>query len=280
MIVRRQGFLLLGLLWAVWAAPLCAELWHVVESDPDKRIWVIRPAADEQATTIQVRVGPGDAAIDYTGRTIQGKLVEGQTLFMERIWPADPMQVRLVDNANRALRRDTVTRGRQVYRSLGEYLPPFALYNQKGDLVRPESWRGRYVVLNFIFTRCQLPEMCPAATMRMAELQQAAKDAGLENVQLASITFDAEYDTPGILNFYASTRGIDFGNFDFLTGSPEAINDLMRQFGIITVNEDDTINHTMGTLLISPNGQIIYRREGSRWSALDFIQRIQTHQAR
>ena len=69
--------------------------------------------------------------------------------------------------AGAALRQDTVIRGRNAYREIGENLPDFALYDQNGGVVQPDRFRGRQIVLNFIFTRCPDPKMCPASTAKM-----------------------------------------------------------------------------------------------------------------
>ena len=50
------------------------------------------------------------------------------------------------------------------------------------------------------------------------------------------------------------------------------MDDLLRQFGILTMDEDGTINHTMATLLIDANGRVALRKEGSRWAVETFLQ--------
>ena len=49
------------------------------------------------------------------------------------------------------------------------------------------------------------------------------------------------------------------------------MDDLLRQFGILTVEEDGTINHTMATLLIDQNGRVAFRKEGSSWTVKEFL---------
>jgi len=221
------------------------------------------------------RAGSGDLAIGYVGTRIQGQagMVENE-VFLEDIWPADPILKRIEQDVNRQLRRDTVTRGRKVYRTVGEYIPDFALYDQNGQLVRPSTLKGRYWILNFIFTRCGQAMMCPAATQRMTTLQENMDSQNIKNLELVSITLDPSFDTPGILRNYSDARRINASTFHFLTGNEQAIQDLKRQIGILSVEEDGTLNHTMATLLIDPNGKILYRKDGSQWEASDFLQRV------
>ncbi|WP_309399420.1 SCO family protein [Cerasicoccus maritimus] len=234
---------------------------------------------DAQTLTLEdgrvLKVGAGDARIGYVGQTIKGELeplTEPPTLYA--IWPMDEVNVAVEKSVNKKLHNDTMLQGRKAFRSLGDYLPDFALYNQDGEFVRKGTYQGKNTVYNFIFTRCQMPTMCPATTARTLRLQKMIDEAGLKDAQLVTITFDPEYDTPGILNEYGVQRGAHFGNYTLLTGDPEAIEDLMKQFGILTIDEDGTINHTMATILTDGNGKVIYRKEGSTWTPQDFFDRL------
>jgi protein SCO1/2 len=179
-----------------------------------------------------------------------------------------------VGQASSKLREDTNIRGRAAYREVGENLPDFALYDQRGEVVDAGRWRGKQILLNFIFTRCPVATMCPASTARMMETQAKAKAAGVLNLELISITLDPEYDTPGVLREYAEVRGIDTTNFSFLTGPEGAIKDLFKQFGILTEMKGGVLTHTLATLLINDQGRIVWRADGSVWTADEFVERM------
>ncbi|GHB95443.1 hypothetical protein GCM10007047_09010 [Cerasicoccus arenae] len=243
-------------------------------------------SVDKEAQTLTlgdgrvVRVGAGDARIGYVGEEIRGELepmTEPPTLYA--IWPNDSIDRQIEKSVNESLHTETITQGRKAFRSLGDYLPDFALYDQEGNLVRKSTFRGNNVVYNFIFTRCQMPNMCPATTARMLRLQKLVDESQLRDVQLVTITFDPEYDTPGVLNEYAVQRGAHFKNFSLLTGDPDAIEDMMKQFGILTVDEDGTINHTMATVMVDGNGMVVYRKEGSLWTPEEFLDRLVEREA-
>ena len=90
-----------------------------------------------------------------------------------------------------------------------------------------------------------------------------------------TITFDPEFDSPGILRNYAKNYGLENENFHLLTSTQETVDDLMRLFGILTIEEDGTINHTMATLLVDANGRVAFRKEGSQWTADEFLKEIE-----
>lgn len=232
---------------------------------------------DEEADTKEVRLGPGDQAYLEIGDRIRGNLVSlpgGERL--ETVWPNDPKVEAQMLAMNNRLRRDTAVRGRQAYRSIGEKLPPFALYNQFGELVKSSDLRGKTCVINFIFTRCMNPRMCPAATTRMHQLQEKVNEAGFGDVLFVSMTLDPDFDTPGIFNAYASGRGIEAPNFYFLGGPRQPLLDLKKQLGILTSKDPELIiDHTMRTILVDPAGEIVYQVPGSMWGVDDFFNRIE-----
>ena len=231
------------------------------------------------AMTMEFSVSPGDVANAAPGKRIRARLIEQDGNFrLERIWPADPVTDSVVDKTGRSLRQDTLIRGSKAFREVGEAIPAFALYDQTGKVVQVDRFQGKRFVLNFIYTRCPVPEMCPAATQRMIQLQEAAKEAGIENFQLISISLDPEFDTPGVLKAYAEAHRIDTSNYSFLTGPESAVADLMEQMGILVDREDGLSSHTLGTILVDESGVIRHRVFGTNWMVGDFLQRLEALQ--
>lgn len=227
------------------------------------------------AMTMEFKVTKGDLAIAREGRHIRAELVDRPDgFYLEKIWPDDAATQRALDAAANALAQDTTMRGKEAYREIGENLPEFTLLDQEGRAVAGSRFRGKQIVLNFIFTRCPIATMCPAATARMAQLQAAAKAAGAKDFELVSISLDPEYDTPGILKEYAQIRGLDTSNWSFLTGPDAAVRHLLAQLGVIREFEGATIKHTLATVLINEDGKITYRVDGSTWLVDDFVKRL------
>ena len=108
----------------------------------------------------------------------------------------------------------------------------------------------------------------------MMALQEAARQAGVKNLELISVTLDPGYDTPGVLKDYASARGIDTRNFSFLTGPESAIKDLLTQMGVLAFFEGGLLKHSLATLLINEEGRIIWREDRSQWSPDVFVSRL------
>ncbi|MBI5425948.1 MAG: SCO family protein [Opitutae bacterium] len=225
--------------------------------------------------TMEFKATAGDLMNAKAGQRIRAVMVEYKGEYsLEKIWPDDAVTVRALDAAAKALAQDTATRGKGAYREVGESAPDFTLLDQEGRTVSANRFRGKKVMMNFIFTRCPVATMCPASTARMSALQQAAKKAGVTGVEFVSVSLDPEYDTPGILKDYADARGLDLSNWSFLTGPDTAMRQLFAQMGIIREFEGGTIKHNLATLLIDANGRIIHRVDGSQWTNDDFLPKM------
>ncbi len=256
--------------------PLVGE---IVSVDAAKRMLIV--THDEipgymPAMTMEFKVSAGDGAIAKAGQRIRAELVErpGGEYLLEKIWPDDKITVRALDAGAKALAQDTAMRGKELYREVGENAPDFTLLDQEGRTINASHFRGKKVMMNFIFTRCPIATMCPASTQKMSDLQKAAKAAGVTDVEFVSITLDPDYDTPGTLKDYADARGLDLSNWSFLTGPDAAVRHLLAQMGIIREFEGATIKHNLATLLIDPSGRIIHRVDGSRWDNQEFLPKM------
>jgi protein SCO1/2 len=98
--------------------------------------------------------------------------------------------------------------------AIGEALPEFRLTDQMGRTVTPGDLRGKVVAIDFIYTRCPLPDVCPRLSANFAALQRRAG----ADLLLLSVTVDPDYDTPAVLAAYARRWSADPAKWRFLTG--------------------------------------------------------------
>lgn len=236
----------------------------------------ILKTADPEFTigdTKSFRVSRGDLEIGYLGRSIRANAnFYNKAWHLEQVFPLDGDGAREVRLVNRIFHRETAAMKRGKFLKEGDSLPNFGMINQHGQFVQIHEMGGKRFMLNFIFTRCAAAEMCPASSTKMGELQELARDAGLENLHFVTVSFDPDFDSPGILRTYAKGYGFEPENFHLLTMDQQVVDDLLRQVGILTIEEDGTINHTIATLLVDAEGKIAYREEGPSWKVKNFLQ--------
>jgi len=252
---------------------------EIVSVDAARKVLVVKHEEIKDympAMTMEFAVSAGDAALAKPGQRIRAEMIPSKDsdFRLEKIWPDDAAAAAAIAASASALRQDTHNRGKGAYREIGETMPDFALYDQEGRVVQSGRFRGKQIMLNFIYSRCPVATMCPASTAKMMLAQKLAREAGVPNIEFVSITLEPSYDTPGVLKEYAAARGIDTSNFSFLTGPEGAIRDLLAQFGVIAEFKGDLIQHTLSTLLIDEKGSIIHRADGSSWEPLDFVAKM------
>ena len=249
---------------------------EVLKVDAKGKVLVVRHnevAGYMPAMTMEFPVSAGDAAVARPGERIRADLVVvgAGKVRLENLWPDDKVALDTIDAGARMLRQDTFEKGASAFREVGEKAPDFVLYDQDGHVVSSSRFRGKQVMLNFIYSRCPVANMCPLSTTKMMETQKLAREAAIPDVEFVSITLDPAHDTPGVLREYADDRGIDTSNFSFLTGPESAIRDLLTQFGVLAQFKGDILDHTLATLLIDGKGTITWRADGSQWEPREFL---------
>lgn len=149
----------------------------------------------------------------------------------------------------------------------GDLLPAFSCLTEENQPVTAASFRGRVTLITFIFTRCPVPEYCPAMALRFAQLQKAilAAPGSVGQTRLLSITLDPEFDRPDILKAYGEAVGANPAVWQFATGEKETIAALTKSFAVYTERNGVTLDHTLCTALIGPDGRILQLWRGNGW---------------
>lgn len=245
--------------------------------DPEKKTFVVAISQSggsefEAGDEAVFRVSRGDSEIGYHGRRIRANAAfYNKSWHLEQIFPVDGDGAEAVAAVNQQLHEKTAQMRRGQFLKEGDPVPDFGMVDENGEFVQIKDLRGNSFVLNFIFTRCAAPKMCPASSTKMAKFQEEARKAGLSNLHFVTISFDPAFDTPGILRSYAQGYGMELENFHLLTNTQDVVDNLLRQFGILTIREDGTINHTIATLLVDAVGTVAYREEGPSWKLENFL---------
>ena len=155
----------------------------------------------------------------------------------------------------------------------GDKVPDFSLLNEADQPLTNADLRGRLTVVTFIFTRCPVPEYCPAMALRFGELQKAIladpKLAG--RARLLSITLDPENDRPAVLKAYGEAVGAKPAVWSFATGTSESIAQLTKAFSVYAQRNGVTIDHTLCTALIDADGRIREIWRGNGWRAEEVL---------
>lgn len=142
---------------------------------------------------------------------------------------------------------------------IGFKMSAFSLTDQSGKIVELSDFRDKVVVVDFIYTRCPLPDVCPRLSANFASVSKKLRG---RDVQFFSITIDPQFDTPPVLADYAR-RWQAGESWKFLTGTPEQIREVAGLFGLVYWPEEGSITHTVATAVIGRDGTLVAKIDGA-----------------
>ena len=157
----------------------------------------------------------------------------------------------------------------------GDAVPDFNLRNQDGRAIHLGQFKGKMLLMTFIYTRCPLPNFCPLVTHNFAVInsQLQTNPKLYARTHLLCVSFDPEHDTPERLRAYGATYiGSDaknaFAHWDFATTDQKELLEMAKFFDVgITRGENDTKTHTLSTTLIGADGKVVEFYPGNEWTA-------------
>jgi protein SCO1/2 len=121
--------------------------------------------------------------------------------------------------------------------------PPLALRNYLGRPVNIDSYRGRAVLVTFLYTNC--PDICPLIT---ASLHATLELLGSESsrVQIIAVSVDPRGDTPQAVAAFLARHHMT-GRMQYLIGSAHELARVWKAWGVGSerdASQPQFVNHT------------------------------------
>ena len=217
--------------------------------------------------------------------SILGELHPGDVITADVLVSPDPNADYLLDHIVVVAQSRPDTKPAVSYHvpAPGDALPDFKLRNQDGRPIHLGQFRGKSLVVTFIYTRCPSPQFCPRVTRNFAAVDKllAANPALYAKTHLLCVSFDPEHDTPERLRAYGVTYiGSDakntFAHWDFAVPKKPVLLEMAKFFDLGMTNEaDGTITHTLSTTLIGANGKVVRFYPGNEWTVQDLLADLQ-----
>lgn len=164
----------------------------------------------------------------------------------------------------------------------GDILPDFSLINQDGKRIRLAQYKGKTLLLTFIYTRCPLPEYCTLMSENFARVEkELQKDTRLyDSTHLLSISIDPDYDKPKVLRSYGAAHTGNyaretFKHWEFASGTKDEVKAVAQFFGLTYYPEQDQITHSLRTAIIAPDGKVHKVYSGNEWKPEEAVRDLQ-----
>ena len=149
---------------------------------------------------------------------------------------------------------------------IGKAIGDYTLLAREGRPVRLSSYRGKPLLVSFIYTGCF--QVCPTGTRALHEAVQALqKMVGPNQFNVVSIGFNQPADSPQALRAFALQHGIDAANWEFLSPHASIVPALTRDFGFSYVATPAGFDHLLAATVLDPQGRIYTQVYGERLTA-------------
>ena len=133
--------------------------------------------------------------------------------------------------------------------------PPLDLANYDGTPVNLEQFRGKAVLVTFVYTKC--PNVCPLIVSNLGTAQKRL-GAAAADLQIIAVTTDPAGDTPAAIAAFLSARNMT-GRMLYLLGSAPAAKVVWTAWHVeATPDAQDAslINHTAAVFGVGASGKL------------------------
>ncbi len=164
----------------------------------------------------------------------------------------------------------------------GDVVPDFKLLNQSDRTIGLQQFRGKVLVLTFIYTRCPVADFCVRMSHNFAQIdQQLQADPKLyAQTRLLSVSFDPAYDTPQVLKSYGEAytgRYVKetFRHWEFAAPPLSELPRLEQYFDIgVTPGQNGSLRHSLSTVILGKDGKVVAFWPTNDWKVANVIAKI------
>jgi protein SCO1/2 len=163
----------------------------------------------------------------------------------------------------------------------GDEVPNYTLRNQDNREIRITNYRGKALLLTFIYTRCPIPEYCTLMSNNFAQIdRELGNDAELYmKTHLLSISIDPANDTPPVLRSYGAAhteryQNETFAHWEFASGTMEQVKQIAEFFGLRYYPQKDEIIHGLRTVIVNPEGKVAKVYSGNDWKPEEVVEEL------
>ncbi len=155
----------------------------------------------------------------------------------------------------------------------GVALPRTEIATHDGGTLILGEGQAHPTAVTFLYTRCPLPEACPALVARLQALQAQIQED--EPVRLLAVSLDPEHDTVEVLAAFAELSGAG-PRWSFGRVSRDVLDDLAMYAGLPVLREGEEIVHGLRLIVLDAKGKLIERYDDARFPADRVLTQLRT----
>jgi protein SCO1/2 len=142
--------------------------------------------------------------------------------------------------------------------AIGRKLRDYAFLDRERRLVRLSDYRGRPLLVSYIYTGCT--SACPTSIRSLAHaVRRAQAVVGAGRFRVVTIGFDPPHDSPEAMREFALRHGIGGPEWEFLVPQPAELDALLSDLGFSAVRTSWGFDHIAQVTVVDQQGRI-YRQ--------------------
>ncbi len=134
--------------------------------------------------------------------------------------------------------------------------PPLSLRNYKGERVNIDRYKGKAVLVTFLYTHC--PDVCPIIASNLAVALNSMGPANASKVQVIAVSVDPRGDTPTAVAAFLQRHDMT-GRMQYLIGSAKELGIVWKAWGVGAeqdAQQPQLVNHNGLVYGISAQGKV------------------------
>ena len=139
--------------------------------------------------------------------------------------------------------------------AIGSELGDYTLSNGEGAPVRLAEYRGKPLVVSFVYTGCA--QVCPTTTRFLGRAIQEAQSAlGKDAFRVVTVGFNLPFDTPVAMREFQKKHAISLANWEFLAADAPTIEGLARDTGFVWAPTASGFDHLTQATIVDGRGRV------------------------
>lgn len=134
--------------------------------------------------------------------------------------------------------------------------PPLQLRNYKGERVNIDQYKGKAVLITFLYTKC--PDVCPLIAANLGVALNKMGSTKAAKVQVIAVSVDPRGDTPKAVASFLQRHGVA-GRMQYLIGSAHELGSVWKAWGVgaeADAEQPQLVNHSGLVYGITGKGKV------------------------
>jgi protein SCO1/2 len=189
---------------------------------------------------------------------------------MTRLWSWVCVVAALLAASPAAAALDEKRALRESQAAIGRVVGDYRLTDAEGKAVRLSAFRGKPLVVSFVYTGCF--QICPTTTKHLEQMvRQAERAIGPGTFHVATIGFNLPFDTPEAMRDFARRQGVRSENWSFLSPEAGSVEALLADFGFLREATPAGFDHLLQVSIVDAEGRIYRQVYGDAFDAPAFV---------